>query len=343
MDYNPIDPTPVNQYSETPITEQQQPEGAATAEPASEPAPAEPAPQFDFDSLIKEKTGGRFEKWDDLNGFVQEPVKFENEASKKVFDYIKEGKVEDLVNFYAQQQFLANTDKLSKEEMVLAHMRLQDPEASDEELKADFELTFGEKPDAGSMEEDVYKKELLKYEVKLKKATKAANEYFNTLKQEVKLPDLPQKEIKFSAGDLSKETEAYNAQINKSVESALNDFSKLSINIEDKQQGVAFPVEFTITDEDKGSILSSSKDFTNYLESVYGQGDQFDGRRLAEDMWLIRNKEAILKSAVLRGFNEGKLAQINGQANAKITPVTTSLNVKTDDTAEQGFKNFVLS
>ena len=58
--------------------------------------PADTLPQtttFDETNWLKAKSGGKLEKWDDLWSKAQsEPeLKFENEQSKTVYDYIQQG------------------------------------------------------------------------------------------------------------------------------------------------------------------------------------------------------------------------------------------------------------
>lgn len=272
-------------------------------------------PKFNIDDFVKEKTGGKFEKWDDLDGFIKEPVKFENDDSRKMFNLILEGKTEDLESYFSQQKFLSNVDKMSDKDRIIAQMQIQDPEATEEELSIDFERKFGEVPDSELMDEDAYKKAIAKYNRVLKTEGKAASEFLGGLKKELKLPELPKNS--FTANELGKEVETLMGAYSKALET--NDFSNIALKIEDKQQGVALDFSYNVTDEDKADIKNTN--YFSWFDTTYGQGDQINGKKLAEDMFKLKNFEQIVKSAALKAYNEGVLANINKQSNASVQPV----------------------
>ena len=87
---------------------------------------------FDETTWLKEKTGGKFEKWDDLWSKAQsEPeLKFENEQSKTVYDYIQQGKLDEVAQFIVLQKTSSGAETASDEDVVKMRMQIEEPDLS---------------------------------------------------------------------------------------------------------------------------------------------------------------------------------------------------------------------
>lgn len=301
---------------------------------------AEPV-AIDFDSLVKEKTGGKFEKWEDLSSFINEPVKFENELSKQAFEYLSQGKVDDVVNIMMQQRVLASVDSMDNEGVIKMYMRLSDPELTDEDVEIDFEDKY-QKPDLDAMSEEDGKRAMRKYERLLARDSKEAKDAISKLKQEIKFPALEKNEKSgIKPDELDAEIAGINKGIAASVQEGLKNLGKITINVEDKQQGVAFPVEFSISEDDKAGLIKSHEDFFTDFETRYGQGDRYDGEKLAKDRFILDNFDKLIKSAALNAYNKGKLDSKLASANTDLNTERGVPNDLAKDKVAEGLRNFL--
>ncbi len=116
------------------------------------PHETNPSTQIDFDAILAEKTNGKFKSVDEILQLAEKPVNqeinFANETSKKVFEYLKEGKVDEFMNVYQQQKQLENVDKLDADNVLKLKLKYENPELSDAELQDEFESRYGvDQPD----------------------------------------------------------------------------------------------------------------------------------------------------------------------------------------------------
>ena len=192
--------------------------------------PADTLPQtttFDETTWLKEKTGGKFEKWDDLWSKAQsEPeLKFENEQSKTVYDYIQQGKLDEVAQFIVLQKTLSGAETASDEDVVKMRMQIEEP---DLDVDLAFDVEF-EKPDESEMDEDAYKKAMYAYSRKLKKAAQDARSFLSERKSELVLPPLSQPQQVNPVEKLDADIKEGMAKIHESVVGALPKITELPI------------------------------------------------------------------------------------------------------------------
>src|ERR1044072_2997915 len=74
-------------------------------------------PEINWESVLAEKTGGKVKSWEEIESRLsaepQAPLTFANDDSKRVFEYLTQGKVEDVLQVYNEQRRLADLDKIS--------------------------------------------------------------------------------------------------------------------------------------------------------------------------------------------------------------------------------------
>lgn len=293
--------------------------------------------QFDIDKFVSEKTNGKFSKWDEIvSGLDKQPeLKFHNDVSKSVYEMITEGKMEELGMFFEQQRILSNIDNMTAEQAIKLKMRIDDPELTDEDINDDFSIKFNE-PDYDMLTEQEAAKAKRRFERQLSSESKEAKKFLEGLKSELKLPEIKREQQQgLSPDDLTKEYDELSTSISTSVKDALNNMSKLTFSIEDKQQGVALNHEYVIGDTDKTQLEARVKDYFADFESRYRQGDRYNGEKLAKDMFIIDNIDKIVRSAAMNAYNQGKLDKAVKTANANFSPDPQPSRVSDDETRQQ--------
>ena len=72
-------------------------------------------PAFDETNWFKEKTGGKFEKWEDVEVLLNRPKEvekptFANETSKNIYEAILAGKEDELADYFCKKHFAKTID-----------------------------------------------------------------------------------------------------------------------------------------------------------------------------------------------------------------------------------------
>ncbi len=190
-----------------PTENQEQSQAVSTAENAisgnnNVPQETNPSTQIDFEALLAEKTGGKFKSVDEILKLTEQQVapeiNFANETSKKVFEYLKEGKVDEFMSVYQQQKLLESVDKLDADNVLKLKIKYENPELTESEINDEFESRYGvEQPDIDEDLDDAadiekakkkFEREKSAMERLKKKDLKEAKDFLQEKKQEIVLP-----------------------------------------------------------------------------------------------------------------------------------------------------------
>jgi hypothetical protein len=268
---------------------------------------------FDETTWLKEKTGGKFEKWDDLWSKAQsEPeLKFENEQSKTVYDYIQQGKLDEVAQFIVLQKTLSGAETASDEDVVKMRMQIEEP---DLDVDLAFDVEF-EKPDESEMDEDAYKKAMYAYSRRLKKAAQDARSFLSDRKSELVLPPLSQQQQVNPVEKLDADIKEGMAKIHESVIGALPKITDLPIQFNNGGD-VVVDYKYSFSDQEKGLIADALKDYGSFFEDRYATKEGgYDGQKLANDVLLLNNFPKIMQAAITDAIMKERLNFINQSAN----------------------------
>ena len=319
---------------QTPQVQEQQQETqgqqqtTTTQETATQEQPAQ-TEQFDYNKWVNETFG--FENVDvakseieNLKKLKAEPPKFEpqfaNENSKTIYEYLVEGKEDDVAEVLLNKRQI---DKLLKsdlndadaaEQMVKLSLKQKNKELTDSEVEFMFNQQYSapEKPIKGYLETDEeYEQELSQWQkqvdnrkMQLSIAAKMAKPEIEKVKQELVLPKLNasnisteelEKQKVLQDQDIQKKIEAYN----KSLEEEFNVFNGFEVKYKDED--VEVPIAFTLSDTDKASLKQdlASIDLDKFiLNRWFNEDGTPKTRSLMEDMALLKNKDAVLNKMV---------------------------------------------
>lgn len=249
-----------------------------------------------------------------------------DENSKKIYDYIREGKLSELKNFLdiQTQDFSAKPQDL----LLRDYLKAENPEWSDDDVSDVLSSKYG----LGLDEELMTDQEKRAYSRQLNADAKKALEFFEAKKAEISLPDLNPK-VEQPAGPTAEEIAAQAEAWDTSVVESLKGFDKLSIAIKDNEQ-FDFAVDETTSTQLVEDLKTLGRDVTVFFKPYINEG-KIDSRKLAEDMAFIRNKEAIIRSAVTTQVAKAQENWLKGMKNTTLTPGSTAPVVQAkDDTAD---------
>lgn len=319
-------------------------EKAAEGTKESAPAPAAPAPvEIDWATVLNEKTGGKYKTWEEITAGLShansEPV-FSNDDSKKIFQYLKEGKVDDVLQVYNEQKRLSTLKDMTDADVVklameYKRMGLTPAEIHEEFLNA-YSIEKPEEPNADDYLDDdalakakkVYDRDLKRYEKdvktlerKLKQEAAESRSYLETLKKDIILPDIEAAPVEAQDNGAEQATrraeeEKFRTEYLSSLDKSFGDFKEIPITVTD--EGVSFTGKFEIAEAERQQLKKdlAEKDVVNeILVPRYVKEDGFDTKQLMEDIYLLNNKDKILASFAKQAMAYAKLERIKQQKN----------------------------
>lgn len=263
-----------------PQNNQAEPPNGVPSEPTPPPAP-EPKPEI---SYLKEKFG-----WDSEEVALKEvqelrekakPFEYKNEKSKRVAEYINEGKTEELYQFLDYEKRVAklstvdlNVDKSAAAELVKFGIRNDNKESklSEDEVEFLFNEKYAtpSKPVQGEMEEDAdYAQKVAAWETQVANAEKRLlieakinQPKLAQLKSELVLPEIKREAPlnQPSQEDLAK-AENFKKAYLQSVDSSVNNLNSLSWKVIDKD--VEIPLQYDLSAKEKAEVSQRMKDFS---------------------------------------------------------------------------------
>jgi len=307
-------------------------QAAAAPDPSQEARPSQP-----MEINWEEKTGGKFKSWEDIEARLNtevspEPVTFANEEAKKVYELLKDGKVDDVLQVYNEQRRLSNLDKMSPDDMIKLAWEYKNTGLDARDIEEEFEAKYSvEKPEA-PVEDDYidddayaaakkqYDKAMVKYEKELKAVERRkkidaaeAKETLSSYKKDITLPDIPQASTadQIDPAEEARSLEEYKKNRNEyltSLEKSAESFNEIAFKVSD--EGVNFEGSFQIDKEELAQLKKdlTEKDVVNdILLPRYVKGDGFDTKQLLEDVYYLRNREKITSAAIKQAVAKEKL------------------------------------
>jgi hypothetical protein len=253
-----------------------------------------------------------------------------DENSKVIYDYIREGKLKELNDFLSVQT--QDYSSKSQDQLVAEFLKAQNPEWTTEDIEDEMSSTYG----LGLDEDLLTDQERRAYGRKLKADAKEALQFFESKKSEIKLPNLNPKSnepvIDQEALQAQAE-EAYKAW-ESSVSESMKDFNKISIALRENEQ-----FDFAVGEDVSNSLIEDmkmlGKDVSVFFKPYISEDGKVNARKLAEDMTFLRNKEAIVRSAVTQQVAKAQDDWLKGIKNTQMSPNPSAPVIqKNDDIAD---------
>lgn len=267
--------------------------------------------EFGFDSIEVAKQ--EFENYKKLKETppTSQELKFENEQSKKVFEALKEGKIDDVYEFLATQKKVdkllnAEVNESTAAELVKLAMQQKYKEIglTEDEINYKFNQQFNlpKQPKQGLDEtDDEYQETLKEWQENVDKVKQAliiegkvAKQEIAKIKSDLVLPTIEQKvqEQTIDPKEVEK-LEVIRKQYESSLEIEGKNFNGISVTA--KCGDAELPIAFTPTEEYKNSLTNRLKDFT-YDEYFNSRWINTDGTvnvsKVMNDIHLLENQEA---------------------------------------------------
>lgn len=313
------------------------------------PPAVEPVTTIDIDWA--ERTGGKFKSWDEIQSKLTEQptpaeLAFENEESRKLAQYIKDGKLDDVRQVLNDQHRLSNLDKVSDADAIKLQLEFKNSNFDHNDIAEEFESKYkAEKPEVPSeddyIDDDAYKiavksydKEMKSYEKQqakldrqLKLDAAEARSELSSLKSNIVLPDITtaqQANLQTSPDEATLLAQAQEAAkwknlYDTSLEKSASEFTTIPFKIDD--EGVKVDVSYAIDPTEVANMKKDlmEKDLVNdVLLSRYIKGDAYDTNQLVSDVYLLNNWGKIMANTIKQAIAQDRKAQLAAQKNVNL-------------------------
>lgn len=333
-----------------PVQEAAQP---ITPTPAAEVIVPEVAPPneeiFDESAYLKSKFG--YEKPDDLLKELTElriakekGFEFANDESRRVFEYIKENKEDELYSVLDQKRRVDRllkadlSDKSAAAELIKLNYKTENKDLTDAEVDFLFKKRFGtpatpvqsldESDEEFTNRKSSWEETVKEKEMEMSIEAKVAKPKLEKLKAELVLPDIKRAEPQQSNDQSPEEVAKYEKARERYLKGIDSVFEKFSgFNMTYKSEAGDIPISYVTNEEQKGAFKQSMSDFDlgkMIQERWFPEEENPNFGLLTEDVYFLRNKEAILQKVASESYAKGFANYLKNKSNINIqTPQQT--------------------
>jgi len=301
---------------------------------------------YDANEYLKQKLG--FDDWDTAASEIEQlkkskdssSLKFENEESRKYYEYAKEQKEDDLLAFLQEKkkiEKLANADikdANTAAEIIKLSMYQKNKELEQDEIEFLFKEKFNipEKPEQNYDELDSeYEQRVSKWESKVNEIekrlvieAKLAKPELEKIKSQLVLPEISPKQSTFT----QEEIEAQKKYINDffvSANEVVNSFDGFSATVKD--EGVDFNVAYTPSQEERQVVTEQLREFAeNNLDAnvIFAQrwvndDGTLNTKQMTKDLFLLQNEGKIAQKYVNDAANKRLAMHLKKQSNINLS------------------------
>ncbi len=297
------------------------------------------APVFDENKWVKDNWG--FDSTEVAKTEIEKlknkkDFEFANEDSRKYFDYIKEGKEDELYNVIHTKKTvekLLNADLSDKKiatELVKFGIQNENKDLTPDEVDYLYEQKFGlpEKPIQKDDEDDddfklrqtAYDNKVSNIERGLVIEAKLAKPKLEKFKTELVLPDIPKGEVSApqpTQEELQKVEEARNKILSK-IESDSRNFNGFEVRYKD--EGGEIPINYIISDEQRTANKEQLKNFDvhEFIGTRWFKDGEPDVNAMMQDITLLKERDAIFQKLVNETGAQIRKQYIGIKANVSV-------------------------
>lgn len=298
-------------------------------------------------STLREKTSKGYE--------------YKNDDSKRIAEYINEGKEDDLYKFLDTKkkvEKLATADLSDKDiaaELVKFGLQRDNPTLNDDEVDFLFneKYTLPKKPiqdendtdDEYSEKVKVWQNQVATIEKRMVIEAKIAQPKMAQYKTELVLPDIQREsngsQQALTQEELQKRDGIRNKFLSK-LESDYKNFNGYEIKYKDEE--VEIPVTFAIADEDKIALKKELEDFDvdGFIGNRwFNQDGSPNVVQMMDDVTLLRNKEKAFQKIANEVGAQMKLHYMGKKANVNVTGAQEVVKLEGDKTQREKEIEFI--
>ena len=333
--------------AETPVSTE------STSTPVTEintSAPEETEEVIDAVTYLKQQLG--YDDWEiakqDIDALrkiketasTPEEIKFANEQSKKLYEYLKEGKEDEVAEYVSARKILKDVESKSDDDKLKLWIKMQNPLFNDKHAEEEFAETYSineEEIDPSKLE-----RTKLKLEQRKRDDIAKANQYFEQFKTKLELPEI-QRSAPANADEAYQQyqsTVQTAQQVAAAWDAALAktpDKITFKQSFNDEANKMKFDVEYISDNDGYAKAFEAAKNYQQFLANRYYEKDGSPkSEQLVKDIYALQNLDKYTAEAVKQAVNATKSWLLktqknisdNGQRNYNVAPETDVQKLK---------------
>ena len=280
---------------------------------------------IDEDDFIKSKTEGKFESWEQIVEALESAAmpKFENELSESLYNMIAEGKIDEVVQVLGVKQFADDMDNMAEEDILKAYIKVNNPDFDDDDIEAEFEENY--RIDEYQFDESKLKREQKKLTQRMKSDVNDAKEFFGTLAQEIRFPELSGKNAMQESpedSEMDAMIQEYRSAYLDSLNGVENRVGSLPFSWKDEKANISVNGKFDIPAQELSKYREAAEDLESYQVGRYFKDGKYQSDKLVKELYLVDNFDKIVSSAISQAVNQTRLEMLKQSKNIQVEPET---------------------
>lgn len=281
---------------------------------------------IDEDDFIKSKTEGKFASWEEVYEAIEQQAqpKFENELSEAVYQMLLEGKTEEIFEILGTKQFAADVQNMEDEDVLKAYIKVQNPDFDDQDVEDEFSESYA--IDEYQFDESKLKREQKKLSQRIKTDVQGAKEFFESLAQDIKLPDFTRQQVaQASQEDTEMETmiqEQRSLYLN-SLQGVESRIGTLPFQWKDEKANMSVNGKFDIPAQELSKYRQAAENLEDYQVNRYYKDGQYMSDKMVKELYIADNFEKILNSAISQAVNQTRLEMLKQSKNIQSEQTTS--------------------
>ena len=281
---------------------------------------------IDEDDFIKSKTEGKFSSWEEVYEALEQQAqpKFENELSEAVYNMLLEGKTEEIFEILGTKQFADDVQNLPDEDVLKAYIKVNNPDFDDDDIEEEFNESYS--IDEFNFDESKLKREQKKLSQRIKNDVQDAKEFFESLAQDIKLPELsrrqaeqaPQEDVEMEAM-IQEQRSLYLNSLN-GVESRIG---TLPFQWRDDKANMSVNGKFDIPAQELSKYRQAAENLEDYQVNRYYKDGQYQTDKMVKELYIADNFDKILNSAISQAVNQTRLEMLKQSKNIQSEQFTS--------------------
>ncbi len=333
-------PAPTNEVVETPVLT-----------PVQEPVVTPPVDEqiFDENDFVKSRFGfdtteEAVKQFNELKAAKEKGFEFANEDSRKVFDYIKENKVDDLYNILDQQRKvnkLLSAEKVDESvatQMIKMGMQAKYKDLTPEEIDYKFNKQFSvpSKPVQSDTDTDEdYAQKVSNWETRASEVkmdliieAKLAKPELEKLKSELVLPDIKRNDPNAyePTAEVLAEAQKAREKFLTTLNSGFQNFKGYETKVKDGS--VEIPVSFVVPEEEKiaqKAKIEGIEDIVQYFNQRWFDDKQnLNTEKIMSDLYFLENPEKVFQGIANNAASQRLVEHLRVSSNIKLNNGSTA-------------------
>lgn len=271
----------------------------------------------DEDDFISAKTEGKFQSWEEVVEALNKPAvpQFENELSAQVYNMIVEGKVDELIEVLGAKKFAEDVKEMADEDVIKSYIKANNPDFDDDDVEAEYSENYT--IDEYQFDESKVRREQKKISQRIRSDAQEAREFFESLAQDIKLPELS-RQVETPVEE-DNETDALIQEQRSKFLSSLDGVearvSSLPFQWRDEKANIAVNGKFDIPAQELSKYRQAAEDLESYQVNRYYKDGQYLTDKMVREMYIADNFDKIMTSAISQAVNQTRLEMLKQSKN----------------------------